>query len=182
MAATDRIDPVSEPDAYRQSLFGLLGDQDPAQVQAATPARLRALVAEAGTDLRTRPEPGEWSVLELIGHIADAEIVSAGRYRWILAHDAPEIMPYDQDLWAERLRHNEIEPDELLVPFEALRAADIALWERTPVAEQARYGLHRERGRETYEMTFRLIAGHDLFHIDQAQSTLAGIRSRRHGA
>jgi len=182
MAATEHIDPVSEPDAYRQSLFGLLGDQDPAQVQAATPARLRSLVAEAGPDLRTRPAAGEWSVIELIGHIADAEIVSAGRYRWILAHDAPEIMPYDQDLWAERLRHNEIDPDELLVPFEALRAADIALWRRTPVSERERYGMHRERGRETYEMTFRLIAGHDLFHIDQARSTLTGIRSRRDGA
>ena len=32
-------DPVSEPQAYQQHLLGLLGDDDPAVVQAATPPR-----------------------------------------------------------------------------------------------------------------------------------------------
>ena len=68
-----------------------------------TPATLRALVDEAGDDLRARPEAGEWSVYQCVGHIADAEVVITGRYRWILAHDAPDILPYDQDLWADRL-------------------------------------------------------------------------------
>ncbi len=44
-------DPVSEPQAYQQHLLGLLGDDDPAVVQAATPAALRGLIDEAGDDL-----------------------------------------------------------------------------------------------------------------------------------
>jgi hypothetical protein len=163
--------------AYQQELLGLLGDDDPAEVQAGTPALLRSLVGDAGPDLRTRPEPGEWSVLECIGHIVDAELVSSGRYRFILAHDRPDLPGYDQDAWATAFHHNEADPDELLAPFEALRAANLGLWRRSMAADRARIGMHRERGPESYELTFRMIAGHDRFHLNQAREALASIRA-----
>ena len=170
-------DPVAEPNAYQEMLLGLLGDDDPVDVQSGTPAAVRALVANAGDDLRTAPAAGEWSVVELVGHIADAELVASGRYRWILAHDQPPIPGYDQDLWASRLRHREADPDELITVFEALRTANLALWRRTPVEDRARLGIHAERGPESYELTFRLLAGHDRFHLDQARRTLEQVRS-----
>jgi DinB superfamily len=170
------VDPVSAPDAYQRMLLGLLGDADPAAVQAQTPRALRALVDEAGDDLKTRPEPKEWSVYECLAHAFDAEWVVGARYRWILAHDEPDLLPYDQDLWVDRL-HAGTEPvDELLSSFDALRAANLALWRRTPVEERSRFGIHRERGAETYELTFRLLAGHDIFHLDQARRALANVR------
>ena len=107
-------DPIDEPSAYQEMLVGLVGSDDPAEVQAATPGLIRELVAQAGDDLRTRPEPREWSVLECVAHILDAEIVVSGRYRWILAHDQPELIGYDQDLWVDHL-HQPVEgPDELV--------------------------------------------------------------------
>jgi hypothetical protein len=172
-------DPVTEGRAYQQLLLSYLGDDDPAQVQAATPAALRALIDEAGEDLRSRPAEGEWSVLELAGHICDAELVSAGRYRWILAHDEPPILGYDQDLWADTLRHAEEGPLEILDLFEALRRADLALWARTPATERGRLGHHSERGPESYELTFRLIAGHDRLHMEQARRSLDQVRMGR---
>ena len=176
MTAPGTIDPVAQPSDYQRSLLERLGDRDPAAVQEGTPDELRRLVAAAGSELRRRPAPKEWSVLELVGHIADAELVVGGRYRWILAHDQPPIMPYDQDLWAERLRHNEAEPEELIAPFEALRRANLALWRRSSADERARIGMHEERGPESYELTFRMLAGHDLFHLDQAWRTLDDVR------
>src|SRR4051794_2795919 len=96
-----------------------------------TPAAIRALFAEAESDLRTRPEPGDWSVFQCVGHIHDAELVIAGRYRWILAHDEPDILPYDQDLWADRFHAaQDDDVDVMLGTFEALRRADIDLWRR----------------------------------------------------
>lgn len=169
-------DPVSAPRAYQDMLLGLLGDDDPAEVQETTPAELRSLVADAGADLRTRPAEGEWSVIELIGHIVDAELVSSCRYRWILAHDTPAIAGYDQDLWVERLHHATEDEDDLLEVFEALRAANLRLWVRTPVEERSRFGIHEERGPESYELTFKLIAGHDRFHVAQARRALAQVR------
>ena len=103
----------------------------------------------------------------------DAEVAYTGRYRWILAHDEPPLIGYEQDLWVERLRHNDDDPEELLATFEALRAANVALWRRTPEAERDRIGMHAERGPESYDLSFRLIAGHDRLHLDQARRTLA---------
>jgi hypothetical protein len=165
-------DPVSEAAEYQRFLLDQLGEDDPAVVQAETPGALRRLFDDAGDRIRARPAAGEWSVLEIAGHMLDGEVVSAARYRWILAHDAPRLVGYDQDLWVERLRHNETDPEELLAVFEALRTANIALWSASSEAERARVGLHEERGPESFELTFRLIAGHDRNHLAQARRAL----------
>jgi hypothetical protein len=165
-------DPVADPKAYQEHLLGLLGDDDPAHVQASTPAVWRSLVAEAGDRLRQRPAPSEWCVLECVGHALDAEIVSSGRYRWILAHDEPPLLGYDQDLWVERLGHRDEDPEELLATLEALRAANLSLWSRLSGEQRARIGMHAERGPESVDLTFRLIAGHDRFHAAQARRAL----------
>ena len=104
-------DEITEAEAYQQSLLAALGGDDPAEAQATTPAAIRALIADAGPDLRTRPEPGEWAVLGCIEHIVDAELVMAARYRWVLAHDEPEIVGYDQAIWVDRLEHNADDPE-----------------------------------------------------------------------
>jgi hypothetical protein len=176
MIRTPSPDPVDEPAEYRQHLLGLLGDDDPAEVQRGTPAALRALVHDAGDRIGVRPEPAEWSVLECLGHILDAEIVCAGRYRWILAHDRPPLVGYDQDRWVERLHHDRDEPGDLLDLFDALRSANLALWAGTSPEERARVGIHAERGPESFELTFRLLAGHDRFHVDQARRALDAVR------
>jgi DinB superfamily len=170
-------DPVTEADAYRRSLLDALGPDDPADAQAETPQALRALVAEADGHLRTRPAEGEWSVIECVGHIVDGEIVSSGRYRWILVEDEPDLLGYDQDLWVNGLHHADDDPEELLSVFEALRAANIALWSRLSASDRARVGLHRERGPESVDLTFRLIAGHDRVHLAQARRTLDAVRA-----
>lgn len=167
-----------EPNDYQALLLSTLSDRDPAQVQAETPAALRALIAEAAADLGSRPEPREWSVQQCIAHIADAELVIAGRYRWILAHDEPEILPYDQDLWVDNLHgHADEDVGTMLTLFDALREANIELWKRTPATDRSRFGMHLERGPESYGLTFRLTAGHDLVHMAQAREALAQVRS-----
>jgi hypothetical protein len=177
---TAYVDPVAQPSEYQRMLLDLLGNRDPAEVQSGTPSAIRTLAGEAGDLLRERPEPKEWSVFECIAHICDAELVIAGRYRWILAQDRPEILPYDQDLWIDRFHAGRTEEtiDSLMAVFEPLRAADILLWQKTPIGDRARYGLHRERGPESYELTFRLAAGHDIFHLDQARRALDQVRAR----
>jgi len=164
-------------EAYRRELFDLVGAEDPAEVQAAGPAAFRAIVASAGPALRTRPEPGEWSVLELVGHALDAEIMASARYRWVLAHDGPDLMPYDQDLFAGRLRHAEGDPAAMLDAFGALRRANLELWARTSEAEREREGLHAERGPSSYRVLFTETAGHDRFHLAQGERTLAAVQA-----
>jgi hypothetical protein len=169
-------DPVADPKGYQDHLVGLVGADDPAVVQAATPSLVRELIAQAGDLLDRRPETTEWSCLECIAHMADAELVASGRYRWILAHDEPELLGYDQDLWVDRLHRPVESSDELLTTFEALRRANLALWTRTPASDRDRFGIHRERGPESYGLTFTLMAGHDRFHLAQARRALAQLQ------
>ena len=167
------VDPVAQGREYQELLLRVLGDRDPADIQQSTPGELRRLAAAAGDRLRVRPEPREWSVFECIAHICDAELVISGRFRWILAHDEPPLPGYDQDLWVDRLHQSAEETiDELFAWFEPLRAANLALWRRTPAGLRARYGIHSERGPESYELTMQLYAGHDVFHLEQTRKTL----------
>ena len=169
-------DPVSDPTGYQQHLLGLLGEDDPAEVQSSSPAAWRALLDEAGDRVRARPEPGEWSVLDCLAHAADAEVVYAGRYRWIVAHDEPPLIGYDQALWVDQLHHGRDESaEELLATLEALREANLALWRRSTATERARFGVHAERGPESFDLSFRLIAGHDRFHLAQARRALDAV-------
>jgi hypothetical protein len=171
-------DPVSDPAGYQALLLSKLGGDDPAEVQAATPDLLARLVTDAGADLRTPPEHGEWSVLEAFAHIAHAEIVVSARYRWILAHDEPPLVPYDQARWVDRLRSRDDDPRELLEVFAALRRANLGLWARTSDEERRRVGLHEERGPESLDLSFRLIAGHDRLHHAQGRAALERVRRR----
>lgn len=162
--------------AYQQLLLDALGEDDPARAAGEAAGRIERLIAEAGPDLRTRPEPREWSVLLCLGHIADAELVMAGRYRWVLAHDEPELPGYDQDLWVDRLHSDADDPQALLDQFRRLRAGNIELWRRATPEQLARVGLHRERGPESFELMFRMLAGHDRVHLGQAERALEAVR------
>jgi hypothetical protein len=168
-----QLDPVTQGREYQELLLGLLGEQDPGEVMQRTAGELRRLAAATGSALRTRPEEQEWSVFECIAHIVDAEIVISGRLRWILAEDQPPLPGYDQDLWVEKLHQAKDESiEELLGWFEPIRAANLRLWRASSADDRARIGMHSERGPESFELTFKLYAGHDILHIDQATRAL----------
>jgi hypothetical protein len=172
-------DPVVTPGwaAYRAELLGLLGDDDPGDVQAGTSALVRQRVAaaiEAGV-LRTPPAKGEWSVLGLVGHLLDGEIYASARYRWILSEDRPALEGYDQDRVADASRHDEADPEVLLTAWEGLRGANLDLWARATPEQREREGVHLERGPSTFDLLFREIAGHDRFHLAQMDRTLQAV-------
>ncbi len=169
-------DPIAQAAAYQQMLLAALGDDDPADVQSQGPTDARTLLAEAGPDIFTRPAPREWSALLCVAHLADAEVVMSGRYRWVLAHDRPELIGYDQDLWVDRLHRDRDDPKPLLSQYAALRAANVTLWQGSSEADRARVGVHRERGEESFELMFRMLAGHDRVHMAQARRALEAVR------
>jgi hypothetical protein len=163
--------------AYQQQLLTLLGKDDPARVMEGTESLLRTVLGDAASDLRKRPAPAEWSVLELLGHLVDAETVMSGRFRWTVSQDEPPLLGYDQDRWVARLRHNDDQPDELLAVFSALRAANLRLWGGSSADDRQRVAMHAERGPESYDLMFRMLAGHDRFHLNQMRETLRQLRA-----
>ena len=102
--------------------------------------------------------------------------MTSARVRWILAEDEPQIIGYDQDLWVDGLHHDRDDPEALIGLFDALRTANLALLSTRPAADLERFGRHNERGPESYGLMIRLTAGHDRFHVAQAERALAAVR------
>jgi len=174
---TTSRDALAAGRAYQQQLLALLGKDDPARVMELTEPLLRTVLTDAASDLRKRPAPAEWSVLELLGHLVDAEMVMSARFRWTVSEDEPPLVGYDQDQWVARLRHNDDQPDELLGVFSALRSDNLRLWRRSSAGNRQRVAMHAERGPESYDLMFRMLAGHDRFHLNQMRETLRQVRA-----
>jgi hypothetical protein len=170
---------VSDPQAYRERLFTLVGDRDPLEVLAETPSILADLVRKYTADvLRTRPVEGKWTPNEIIGHLVDSEWVYGFRLRLILCEDNPTILGMNQESWVAGQRHNEREPLDLVEMFRQMRQFNLALWSRMSAADLQRTGQHNERGAESLGVMLRMLAGHDLSHQDQLARYVQAARQR----
>jgi hypothetical protein len=158
----------AQADESTAALLHLLGTQNPLDVLRETPATLRGELDHIPPAKLGTPEaPGKWSARMVIAHLADSELVGAFRLRMILAHDTPALAPYDQDLWATRLKYEHADLEQSLERFSVLRRANLTLWATASSADLARVGVHGERGEESIERMRRLYAGHDLAHLRQ---------------
>jgi hypothetical protein len=169
------IDPVTEGGSYRKLMFELAGEGDPSDAMLGAPATVRGLIEGAGEKLRRRPAEGEWSAIELLGHMVDAELVVGNRVRMVVGDDDVQLVGYDQDAWVRIQGYNDADPEPLLRVLEALRPVNVAMWRGLSPEQRQRSGLHSERGRETAETAYRMLAGHDVFHIDQMRKTLEAV-------
>lgn len=168
---------ISAGQAYREKIFGMLGDRNPLEVMAQTATTMAGIVNKhSAAVLRTRPFAGKWTPNEIIGHLADSEWVYGYRLRLILSEDNPEILGTEQDSWVAALHHNERDPSELVETFRTLRDLNLAVWRRTSPADLERCGRHNERGLESLGVMLRLLAGHDVNHLDQIDRYIQAIR------
>jgi hypothetical protein len=51
--------------------------------------------------------------------------------------------------------------------FRTMRHFNLAMWKRMSPADLQRTGQHNERGPESLGLMLRVMAGHDLSHLDQ---------------
>ena len=91
------------------------------------------------------------------------------RLRRVLAEERPQIIGYDQDLWANRLRYREAKLADSLATFAALRATNLRLVRATTAEDMQRVGVHTERGEESVAHMLKLYAAHDLVHLRQIE-------------
>jgi len=174
---TNLIDGAAEEaDAYIKAVLELVGDQDPMEILAALPGALEERIANLTDEELRRPEAqGKWSVIEIVQHLADSDLVWAYRLRTVVAQDGVELTGYDQDAWARSLRYREANATAALAQFQAIRAANLQLLRSLTPSEMKHAGTHSERGTETIEHMVRLYAGHDLAHLRQLDRVLGGL-------
>ena len=140
--------------AYVRALLDLLGDREPVEVMPELVPWIRQRLRGIPDPVLRRPEaPGKWSVVEVLQHLADVEMVYGFRGRLVLSEDRPTIVGFDQDRWASLFRYRDVPVEQAMDQLEALRAANLAVWRTLGPAEKARIGHHTERGEESYETT-----------------------------
>jgi len=163
--------------SYVRALLEVLGERQPLEV-------LTELMPWLAERLRGVPEPalrrpeasGKWSVVEVVQHLADSDLVFGFRARMILSEDRPPLQGYDQDRWASLFHYREVPVESALAQLGALRAANLAVLRRLGPAERERVGLHAERGPESLGHLTKLMAAHDLVHRRQIERVLAAAR------
>ncbi len=113
------------------------------------------------------PEPGKWSIRQIMAHVADAELVSGHRIRQVIAEDDPVLIAYSQDAWARRLGYQNRKPKNSLETFRRLRAENYDLLKGLQESDFERAGNHSERGRLTLRELVEDCAAHAESHAAQ---------------
>jgi len=114
--------------------------------------------------------PGQWSVRQIIAHLADSELVCAQRIRQIVAEENPTIVAFDQDAWTRNLDYARRKPKQSLESFRRLRAENYELLKGLPETAYARTGHHSQRGPITLRFQVELLAQHAESHARQMQA------------
>jgi hypothetical protein len=165
---------------YIQRILGHVEGQDAIKVQRASAAKLKKLIQGLGKkELKWKPEPGKWSIAEIVAHLSDVEIVASWRMRAILGSNGTPIQPFDQDAWAAVFQYAERDPNDSLEVFRVLRENNLAMLEELPRESWDNYGMHAERGKETIAHLARMFAGHDTNHILQVERIAGQLKIAR---
>jgi hypothetical protein len=152
------------------------------QQYADGPARLRdALGAVPPEAMQWRPKPGEWSVHEVVCHCADSETNAYARIRYLMAENAPSIVGYHQERWAQVFDYHALPMDTALAVVDAVRALTAALLRRLPEDAWSRAGHHSEIGPYTAEKWLEIYAEHLEIHAKQIEDNVAAWRAAQKG-
>ena len=114
-----------------------------------------------------RPAPGEWSIHELIVHLADSEANSFVRCRVFIAEPGKTVMAYDENQWARALKYQEQNTDDALELFKSLRRSSYMLIKSLPESAWSHTIEHPENGTMNFEDWLDTYDRHVPDHVAQ---------------
>ena len=136
-----------------------------------SPKEIAAAVSGLSPEvLRYRTSPEKWCVLEILGHLADVEIVYGYRLRQMLADTKPVIAPLDQDAWARNLNYLDSPPPELVAFYGLARHHNLRLLRTLKPADLFKSAFHPEMQQPmTVADLVERMAGHGAAHLEQIE-------------
>ena len=139
-------------------------------VLSTTPERWQRLVSTLPIDLLSRPPiAGEWSALNCLQHLLDAELlVFPVRFRAILA--AQNFVDFDPN--EPHGNHDSQTPEQLAAAFARYRQESLTLLRQVKDDDLKRTAQHPKLGTVTLAQLLHTWAAHDLNHTVQAERAL----------
>jgi len=119
--------------------------------------------ALADGDVRRRPAPTTWSVLEYGAHCRDVYLVFGERLHLMLAEDDPQFANWDQDATALQMRYWDSDPDEVAAELGLASATAADGFDSVSGEQWARTG-RRSNGSVFTVETLGQYFLHDLMH------------------
>jgi DinB superfamily len=162
---------------YPRRPAGDIEGEDPIAIQRQTAAKLSALVAELSPHELTFHLPaGKWSIIEILAHLAEIEMVTGCRYRQMLEQDGVALCGFDRELWARLGTYGAWDRHDAVELFRLLRKANLRMLGSLSPEQWEHSGEHAERGKLTVADIARHMAAHDINHLQQIERSLPGSR------
>jgi hypothetical protein len=144
-------------------------------VLRSTPAVLDTLGRDLPSEAWTkRPEPGEWSLTEILCHLRDVEIeVNLPRVQLLLEQNNPFLPGKDTDPWAVQRHYVRQDGIQALHKFTTARLELLDLLEAVQPEDWNRPARHAIFGPTWLAELVRINAGHDRLHVRQVEGALS---------
>ena len=135
---------------------------------------LKATLAEVPVEaMKWKPEPMEWSVHEIIIHIADSESNAALRARKLIVEPGGTLMGYDQAQWADVLNYHDHNLEDALEVTRLARKTTYELLKRQPEEVFTHAIVHPEMSEPyTFDKWVDIYSRHIPGHIEQIQNNV----------
>jgi hypothetical protein len=141
----------------------------------ATPETLTGLLAGVSEAQARSAKGGDenWSVVEVVCHLRDAEEISLQRTEAMRDQDNPLIAGYDQEALARERNYRETDLRSALAGFISFRQRHVDALSALTAEQWERSGQHNEIGRITIFAYALHKASHDAIHCAQIARQLA---------
>jgi len=118
-----------------------------------------------------KPEPQEWSVHEVLVHLADSESNAALRARKLIVEPRGTLMGYNQDKWTVELDYHEQSYEDSLEIVRLVRKTTYELLKKQPSDVFDHWVRHPEYEEPyTFENWLNIYSAHIPGHIDQIRN------------
>jgi len=121
-------------------------------------------------DLRRRPSPDGWSILEVCCHLRDYAEIEGQRIRRLVEEDGPTLVPYDQETLARERNYPGEDPHRLRIALRAFWGGLAYQLEGLSDEEWGRGGTHPEIGPVTVRSRAELEVEHAQAHLEQVRA------------
>ena len=129
----------------------------------------------APQDLEKAPIAGEWSAAYVLHHMCDGEMHFATRYITNLAETTPNIVPFNEDVYSDRLQYAKRDALASLAAIEGIQLAVANILAAIPESDWSRTSMHPESGLLTLKDLFAMDTRHSKSHAGQLQEILKAL-------
>ncbi|WP_163855326.1 DinB family protein [Paenibacillus elgii] len=129
----------------------------------------QAIEGLSENQLKWKATPEQWSVTEVLSHLADHNIVVSFRIRELLSGSAAQLPAFKQDPWVSSVRANESSADDILDVFRALLVFNSQLFRRLTGEDWSKSGVNFKGETVTLEQAVQAFINHVQTHLRQIE-------------